>query len=487
MQALQDRIDQVLNTLQNKSPFVAFQENLKEAFADGIDFTKLGGAIDEVLPALQNVVNDTRALFGDGIGDSLDGFIQGLGGLADLSKSIGSFASGDIMGGVAGLLSAGNKLFGNSRKVNAEHREALELLRLQKLEIERQVELSELRKKLEADINVFGTDSWDESRKSAEVYIQTLKNNRREIDQLNDIRIVTGSRKSGWGPWKKRKDVYGSLLAEHPEIVDEETGLLNKIVAENVLANRKMNDADKARLQNLIDNADVMENAYNQLADNLKDTFGELGNTIADSFSKAAQSGVRDFSDMTESAGDMIEKLAKDMIYSLTLGDVMDKYTKEMLDLRTSGKSDETIMSESIDLINKLMNDAKKQEDKFNDLFNSVKNEAKDKGYDIFKDSKEQSSTVKASSSMTQDTGVAIVSRFTALQIVGEKTLTQAELIATQQKNYSTAIQERMSVMRDVLTTGVRHLADIKNHTARLEAIENAVRNVDKNTKNLIR
>lgn len=529
VQALQDRIDQVLNTLQNKSPFVAFQENLKEAFADGIDFTKLGGAIDEVLPALQNVANDTRALFGDGIGDSLDGFIQGLGGLADLSKSIGSFASGDIMGGVAGLLSAGNKLFGNARKVNAEHREALRLLQMQKREIEHQIALAELREKLESKTSIFGGDKWGQSIRSAEAYAKALekvgklttrdysnqgridslekkKDNTRngflrsylsfQIRQLQEeqksalekIEVVTGSKKSGWGPWRKRKDVWGSIseLKEFDNLFDKSTGEINVRVANSILQHRKLTDEGKMTLQELIDNADVMKDAYNQLADGLRDTFGELGGVIADTFAESAKKGISSFENLEKSAGKMLENLAKEMIYNATIGGIAEDYSKKMVEVRLSGKSDKEMIDAQFDLVAEFIKKSKEQEDKYEDLLQYAKDSAQKEGFEIL-DSANQDHTRKGMAGMSQDTANELNGRFTALQIVGEKTLTQAELIATQQKNYSAAIQERMGVMRGILTTGVRQLIDIKTFASSLPKIKDGIDRIDKNTKNLIR
>ncbi|MGL5261902.1 MAG: hypothetical protein ACRC9P_05910, partial [Bacteroides sp.] len=110
-ESLQNRIENILGKLETRAPFIAFKENLKAATKSGvIDFELLAEAIDGLIPELNSIASDARTLFGDGVGGFMDDVNLAVEGFTDLSASIGSFASGDILGGVSSLMSAASSI-----------------------------------------------------------------------------------------------------------------------------------------------------------------------------------------------------------------------------------------------------------------------------------------------------------------------------------------------------------------------------------------
>lgn len=522
VQALQDRINATLHTLENKTPFSIFKSNLKDALKDGkVDFELLGNAISGLVPELQGIANDARALFGDGVGDSLDGFVQSIDGLSDLSKSIGSFASGDVLGGVSGLLSAGNKLFGNARKVNAEHREALHLLKLQKEEIQHQLAIAELRSKLESKNGIFGSDNWGQALRNADAYKQALnkineatkRNNKNEeeiarlqgirdssnnrlqkialenqinklqreqLSNLEKIEVVTGSRKSGWGPWKKRKDVWSPIteLEEYDQLFDEVTGKVDVKLAQQILNNKKMSDESKASLQHLIDNAQVMEDAMSQIASNLRDIFGELGQTIMDYFEEAARSGVNDFSKVEEAGSKMVERLAKEMIFSVLLGDLIDEYTEKMKATQISDKSDDEKLLDFQKITEDFIAGGLATQGKYEELINNLK----DGGINI-SDSDKQDTSRGVQRNVSQDTMDEVNGRLTAVQISNESIAESTRIMAESSRRSI----ETMSSISSMMQIGTYAWQDIANYTSVLPGMAKDMAEVKRNTRGLIK
>lgn len=485
VEALQNRIDKTLNTLENKTPFSIFTSNLKEATKGGkVDFELLGGAINGLIPELQGIANDSRALFGDGAGDFMDGLTEAIGGVADLATSIGSFASGDIAGGIAGLLSAGNKFFGNAIKVNAEHREALRLLKLQREQLEHQYKIQELLKKLENSKSVFGSDAWGQSRRSAEVYATSIKDLEGSIRKLQDVEVVTGSRKSGWGPWKKRKDVWTPILEAYPKLI-KSSGEFDKTLAENILSTQKLSDEGKFALQSAIDNADALEQAYAQMSDNLSAVFGNLGATIMDTFSEAFKSGKDGFADMFDSAGDMLEQFTKQMIYSVTLQPIMEEASKQMMDIQSSSKSDTAKLDMMMEIISNTINDAKNQEDRVNELLGYAKEQADKQGLDILNDSKKQQSSVGVTKTASQDSIDVMDGRLTHVQETNQGILNSSQEIAVSTKVGFSTLSEQINTANRISLANMYQIADIVKNTNELYAIKDAVQRIDKNTKGL--
>ena len=175
---------------------------------------------------------------------------------------------------------------------------------------------------------------------------------------LAGIEIKTGHKKTGLFGWGKGKDIYSSILDVYPQLVDA-NGKLDKSLAETIINTREMSDESKAALQNMIDLAGQAEEAYNQLNDYFTDIFGELGGTMTDALVDAFSNGTDVAQAFTDSVSDMLEKLAKQMVYSVTLAPLMEKAQKEMMDvMQNTGLSDEQKFDKWTGILDNLVGDA---------------------------------------------------------------------------------------------------------------------------------
>lgn len=231
----------------------------------------------------------------------------------------------------------------------------------------------------------------------------------------------------------------------YPQLVDA-NGKFDKSLAETIINTRTMSDESKAALQNMIDLAQQVEEAYNQLNDYFTDIFGELGNSMSDALVDAFSNGTDAAQAFTDSVSDMLETLAKQMVYSVTLAPLMEKAQSQMIEvMQNTGLSDEQKFNKWTGILNNLVDDAVNQQGLANRLLEEYQQAAKDKGFDIFgsDSSTSQSSTKKGFATSSQDSIDELNGRFTAGQIAWEETKNQA----IEQTALLSSINEKMSAV----------------------------------------
>lgn len=327
------------------------EQEAKEKAASLFDSFKKGGATASA------VIGEIKGMFG-GISEDLDLALDALGGIAE------GFATGGIAGGVMATVSQGIKMLAHSAQVEKEHQKALKELALAKLEMQREYNRLLLEEQLlyKQGSNIFGTDKIRGAVAAIDVYRAKLKELAAEIKgekpefsptlsnlanggwekyqkQLKDynegigalgsVEIVTGSRKSGWGFWKKRKDVYSNLLDTYDDVIDKE-GKLNTIRIQSILDTHKMSDENRKLLESLLELSKGADEAEQQLRDYLSQTFGGLGDSLADSIVTAFSQGTDAAQLFKSNVTDVLNDLAKQMVFTLYLKDTFDKLQKDI-------------------------------------------------------------------------------------------------------------------------------------------------------------
>jgi len=316
------------------------------------------------------VIDDLKSMF-NGLSEDLDIALNSLGNIAS------GFATGGLVGGTMSLISEGINIFNKSAQVNKEHEDALRKLLLAKIELQRTYNKLLLEEQLlfKEGNTIFGTDQIGRAKNAIDVYRKSIEGFKQEAaggwepnelyekaltamaskkglfgvfakKQLNDYKakldaynkgfaalanvdIVTGSRKSGWGPWKKRKDVYSSLLSVYPQIIDAE-GNLDVALAQTIINTHNMSDANRALIQSLIDLQEQAEAAEEELRNYLSETYGVLGDSLADSIVEAFATGEDAALKFQDSVTDILNNLAKQMVYSLFLSDMFSNLQKQI-------------------------------------------------------------------------------------------------------------------------------------------------------------
>lgn len=317
-----------------------------------------------------SIVNDVKSVLG-GLDEGLDKALDAVGNIAQ------GFASGGIVGGSMAVIGEGIKLFTSAAQVEKEHQQALKQLALAKLEMQREYNLLLLKEQLiyKQGSNIFGADQIRGAANSILTYRDSIAQLKKEmqgekpnealvavyekmansknglmasvgkkkldeykkqldaynkgIGALADVDIVTGSRKSGWGFWKKRKDVYSSLLETYDDVIDSE-GKLNTARIQAILNTHKMSDENRALLESLLSLDEAAKEAEEQLKSYLTQTFGGLGDALADSIVTAFHRGEDAAQLFKGNVTDVLNDIAKQMVFGLYLKDTFDKLEKDI-------------------------------------------------------------------------------------------------------------------------------------------------------------
>lgn len=441
----------------------------------------IGQAAYEASSMLANVSGSLASMFEEmgntEAADAMTGVQDAMGAISNIGQG---FAKGGIVGGIAAAVGEAANFIGKAFAANARHKAALKEIMNETLAQQREYNLLLMQQNLEYEkaTTIFGTDVYGKAANAVKVmkdavadldeelegsgtyskgYSFSIKNGivddltkaQRDLynayEGLANIEIKTGHKKTGLFGWGKGKDIYSSILSVYPELIDA-NGKFNTSLAETIINTREMSDEDKAAFQNMIDLSKQAEEALKTVNDYLTDIFGELGNTMSDALVDAFANGTDAAQAFTDSVSNMLETLAKQMIYSVTLAPIIEKAQGQMMEvMKNTGLSDEEKFKQWTGILDNLVGEAIDQQDYANRLFGKFQQAAKDKGFDIFSpdSSSSQSATNGGFQAMSQDTGEELNGRFTALQVAGEEIKNQT----IQQTGLLSSINEKISLL----------------------------------------
>ena len=475
-------------------------ERFKKGFADlkstkGFDET--AGAIGSIAGAAGDAAHEIGGMLEVMGNDWAANVVSSLGDVLDSVSNIGqAFATGGIVGGTFAAIGEMFSLISKGAQETAKHRQVLEQVMNDTIAQQREYNLLLLEQNLlyEKASTIFGTDSYSKAANSIGVMKDALSDLNEALvgtaeqqdrfrwktsddypsfiaKQLNksysqlkdsysglaDIDIKTGSYTTGAWFWKKQHDEYSSILDVYPDLIDA-NGDFNRELAETIINTREMSDEDKAALQNMIDLAEQAEEAYEALNDYMTDIFGELGGSMSDALVDAFKNGTDEASAFADSVSDMLESLAEQMVYSVTLAPIMEEAQSAMLDvMKDTSLTDKQKYVQWTNILNGLVSDATEQQQIANSLYEAYQQAAKEQGFDIFKSdsSSQQSASGKGFETMSQDTADELNGRFTALY---ESNL---RIEATGQQQ-ATAVNQLCGYISslNIQSTGIYNIAD---------------------------
>ena len=444
-------------------------------------FKEISGAIGTISGAAENAAGELADMFDQmgntEVADALNGIQQVMGAVSNIGQG---FAKGGLIGGIGAAIGEAANFIGQAFAANARHKAALRAIMNETIAQQREYNLLLMQQNLEYEkaTTIFGTDAYGKAANAVKVMKETVADLKEELtgttDQkqsqskdalfkkffgvsnpqaelkkayagLANIEIKTGHKKTGLFGWGKGKDIYSSILDVYPQLVDA-NGKFDKSLAETIINTREMSDESKAALLNMIDLANQAEEAYNQLNDYFTDIFGELGGTMTDVLVDAFSNGTYAAQAFTDSVSDMLEKLAKQMVYSVTLAPLLEKAQNKMMDvMQNTGLSDEQKFDKWTGILNSLVGDAINQQELANRLLEEYQQTAKEQGFDIFKpEGSSQSSTSRGfGTEMTHEDAGELSGRFTALQIAGEEIKNQSIM----QTDLLSMINEKMPLI----------------------------------------
>ena len=510
-------------------------ERFKKGFADlkstkGFDET--AGAIGSIAGAAGDAAHEIGGMLEVMGNDWAANVVSSLGDVLDSVSNIGqAFATGGIVGGTFAAIGEMFSLISKGAQETAKHRQVLEQVMNDTIAQQREYNLLLLEQNLlyEKASTIFGTDSYSKAANSIGVMKDALSDLNEALvgtaeqqdrfrwktsddypsfiaKQLNksysqlkdsysglaDIDIKTGSYTTGAWFWKKQHDEYSSILDVYPDLIDA-NGDFNRELAETIINTREMSDEDKAALQNMIDLAEQAEEAYEALNDYMTDIFGELGGSMSDALVDAFKNGTDEASAFADSVSDMLESLAEQMVYSVTLAPIMEEAQSAMLDvMKDTSLTDKQKYVQWTNILNGLVSDATEQQQIANSLYEAYQQAAKEQGFDIFKSdsSSQQSASGKGFETMSQDTADELNGRFTALyesnlriEATGQQQATAVNQLCSYISSLniqSTEIYNIADESRTILANSYLELKEIRENTGEIiKPIKNISSKID--------
>lgn len=457
------------------NPFKAFAQALKDLFKKDSGeedkeqkIKKLALTAAACADEIAKIAGGVSAMF-DEIGNQsmaeAMGSIQGImSGVSNIAKG---FANGGVVGGIVAGVGEATKLIGSIFSAKARHRAALNAIMQEQIAQQQAYNLLLMQESLlhERGTTAFGNDRYGKATNAIGVMKQATEEFAKAWKKANSIQIVTGHKRTGLFGWGKGRDTYSSILSQYPKLIDQ-NGKFNVSLAESILKTRKMSDASKAALQNLIDLYKQQQEAWKEIRGYLSDIFGELGGTIANALVDAFKSGTDAGKAMVESVGKMLEKLGTDMIYSAVLQKYFIKAQKEMEQYATDEHlSEEERFAAYARILDELTAGVSADSGKAASLLEQFKRMAAERGINIFGGA-EQQGRAGSIETMTQAQGTKLEGLMTSAQI------------------HLASLDIKFEDVAKQMTLATTHLAKIEKNTAycrRLEGIADDIAELKRN------
>lgn len=446
-----------------KNPFKALGAALKDLFKKDTGEEDKGAKIKRLALTAAGCADEISKIAGglsemfDQIGnqsmaEAMSSVQSIMGGVSNIAKG---FANGGVFGGIMAAVGEAINIIGKAFSAGARHRAALNAIMKERIAQQQAYNLLLMQEALlyEQGTTAFGTDRYGKATNAIHVMSQAAEEFEKAWKKANDIKVVTGHKRTGLFGWGKGKDTYSSLLSEYPKLLDA-NGKLNISLAESILKTRKMSDESKEALQHLIDLAKQQEEAFKEIRNYLIDIFGELGNAMTNALVDAFKSGTDAGKAMVESVGRMLEKLGADMVYSAVLQKYFLKAQKEMEKYATDENlSEEERFAAYARILDQLTSEVAADSGKASSLLEQFKRMAKEKGIDIFGGAAQQG-RAGSLETMTQAQGTKLEGLMTSAQIH----------LASMDIKLEDAVKQ--------MQASTRHLERIERYTKHCERLE---------------
>ena len=158
--------------------------------------------------------------------------------------------------------------------------------------------------------------------------------------------------------------------------------------------------------------------AWEEVKNYLTNVFGEFGSTISDVLEDAFRNGTDAGKNFVDKMGSLLEKLGKDMIYSVTIAPYIEQAQKKMLEvMKNDSLGSEAKFDSYVRILDSLTAGVLSDQGRYEELMKRFKEMAAKKGIDIFGAGKASQSGKSGSfETMTQQQGTKLEGLFTSGQ-----------------------------------------------------------------------
>lgn len=344
--------------------------------------------------------------------------------------------------------------------------------------------------------SIFGDDLWTRAKDNIRVAKDALEDYNNTLDSIANRRKYTGltgyladvngiknsfdsaaqsianfSVQTRKGSFFKSSR-YTSLAEAVPELFNSD-GSVNMEAASSFLGSdvfNRLSTENQQYLQQMVDDWETYQDAVEAVNSYLSGIFGDLGSQMSDALVDAFRNGTDASEAFYGSVSSMLEQLAQDMIYSVTLGPLFEKAQEEFSKiLNNENLTDDERFREYARILGELTENALGQQDIYNQLLEQAQREAEKNGFDLFRpdqsDDAGRQAVAQGFATASQDSINELNGRATAIQEIAYQTMTSVNQIA-----------QASQVETNNFNAMLLQLSAINTNTQRLEYIQNDLR-----------
>ena len=446
-------------------------DNAREAVEMLTDmFKALGDAMDNRgLKEFANTLNE--------IGNIIDKTIRG----AEVGGKIGKGA-GAIVGAAVGLTTAIAQSVAAHEK---RQREDINSLMLNKIEQQRTYNnlLFEQNLLLKKESSVFGEKEIAKAVNYMELYRQKTSEVQNKIRNgaLGNINVQSGyinhnyaqdtlkkisnGIASLWGGGSDEgtsRKVYSSIISQYKDLINE-YGRLNLSRAESLLTSEFASEEQKRALQDLIDLEKQAQKAGEDLDKYLESTFGQLGGDLMNDIVNSLKDGKDAFAEFGKSAGKVLEKLQKQMLFEVHFSERFKKFQEEIKNVYKKGGDSQSVAKEVNTLTSNFVQSMRSNVENATRDFKTFQDELQKNG--LYSATSDRKSVEKGFARMSQDSADELNGQFRL------QTQLSAEIknAALQTANFIKEMHQSMQVSS---AKQLQFLAGIETNTYKLHKME---------------
>lgn len=452
----QDAIDRLEEVIRTRSPFKSIGEDwkkllkgIKEGSKDDIADALAGidTAIQKINGDLGTIAGGIGDIFGDEAGYAAEQVVALTSALGGFATGAAKIANGDILGGIASVVSSIGSIFSMGKKVKEMNRQAREEVQkyydtaiegereYQLLIRERQRTQQEIGESSLAYNKRITAELTKQQRESAEEYARLMA----QI-QGEEYKSGKGYKHGTWFRKAKTWDIYSCLAGKSYEDIEKlyTEGKLDDKVAKLFEQLKKLKEEGADINQMLADQEEAMRETLT----------GTTTDSIADSIIQGFAEGKRSAADFADSFQEMLNNAVLQGIKMKALEEPLRKWYESFAEASGKGLTADNIA------------DLKAQYDKIiEDAAKQLEDMEKVTGLPVGAEAGRQA-VAKGVASMSQDSANELNGNFNALLIYAEKTSTAVV-------NINTLLVEGLTVMNR-----------IASNTDRLENIEKDIRSI---------
>lgn len=446
-------------------------DNAREAMGVLTDmFKALGDAMDN-----KNLKEFAKTL--NEISNIIDKTMKG----AEVGGKIGKGA-GAIIGAAIGLTTA---IAQNVAAHEKKQREEINSLMLTKIEQQRTYNnlLFEQNLLLKKESSVFGEKEIAKAVNYMELYRQKTNEVQSKIKNgaLGNINVQSGyinhnyaqdtlkkisnGIASLWGGGSDEgtsRKVYSSIISQYKDLINE-YGRLNLSRAESLLTSEFASEEQKRALQDLIDLEKQAQKAGEELDKYLESTFGQLGGDLMNDIVNSLKDGKDAFVEFGKSAGKVLEKLQKQMLFEIHFSERFKKFQEEIKNVYKKGGDSQSVAKEVNTLTSNFVQSMRSNVENATRDFKTFQDELQKNG--LYSATSDRKSVEKGFARMSQDSADELNGQF-RLQTQLSAEIKNSTL---QTANF---IREMHQSMLTNAAQQLRHLAGIETNTYKLHKME---------------